>query len=96
MINQLDACKVEDNEVFHIYVELHDENTNISIKKSPNPSAWEISNLENQSTMRQLDKCLNIVDAFIEVMCYCYDHMAELCWVNTNKMKFKDMEGGNK
>ncbi len=35
MINQLDACKLEDNDVFHIHVKLHDENTVIFIKKCP-------------------------------------------------------------
>ncbi len=27
MINQLDTCKVEEDKIFHLYVELHDENT---------------------------------------------------------------------
>ncbi len=39
MINQLDACKLEDDKVFHIHVELFDENTDILVKKSPKPSA---------------------------------------------------------
>ncbi len=49
----------------------------------PNPSAWEISNLEKWSTMRQLDICFNNVDTFIETMPYSYDNMADLCWINT-------------
>ncbi len=88
MINQLDTCKLEDNKVFHIHVELLDENTD---KRLPNPSAWEISNSEKQSTMRQLDIRFNNVDIFIETMFNCYDNMADLHWVNTNKMKFKKL-----
>ncbi len=94
MTYHLDACKLDDDKVFHIHAELHHENTDIFIKKSPNPSAWEISNPGKQSTMRQLDICFDILDAFIESMRYCYDKMADLHWVNTNKLKFKKTEGG--
>ncbi len=84
MINQLVACKLEDNKVFHIHVELLDENTVIFIKQLLNPSAWEISNLEKWSTMRQLDICFNDLDIFIEMIHYCYENMADLLLVNTN------------
>ncbi len=47
MINEFDACKLKDNKVFHIHVKLLDEKTECFIEKSPNPSAWEISNSEN-------------------------------------------------
>ncbi len=47
MINQLDACKLEDEKAFHIHVELLDENTKWLIEKSPNHSVWEISISEN-------------------------------------------------
>ncbi len=82
MINQLDACKLEDNKVFHFHMELFDENPDNVIEISPNPSAWEISNSEKWSTMRQLHIYFN--DIFIETMCYCYDNMADLHWVNAN------------
>ncbi len=65
MINQLETCKSEDNKVFHIHVELLDENTYIFVGKSPNLFAWEMSNLEKRSTMRQLDICFNDMDAVI-------------------------------
>ncbi len=46
--------------------------------------------------MRQLDMCFNTVDTFIETMSYCYDHMANLHWVNANKFKFKKLKGEGK
>ncbi len=55
MINQLDACNMEDNEELHIHVELLDANTDIYIEKLLDSSAWEISTLEKWSTMRQLN-----------------------------------------
>ncbi len=44
--------------------------------------------------MRQIDKCFNNMDSFIEKIHYCYDNMADLYWADTNKMKFKKLEGG--
>ncbi len=82
-------CQLENDEVFHIKVESINENTNIFTKQSPNPSAWEISNSQKQSTLRQLDVCFNNVDTFIKTMQYSYDNMEDLCWVHTNKMKLK-------
>ncbi len=94
MINQIDACELDDNKIFPIHVEILDENTDIFIKKLPNPSAWEVSNLEIWNAIRQLDACFNDMNTFIEIMCYCHDNMAGIHWVNTNKMKFKKSEGG--
>ncbi len=80
------TCKLEDNKVFHIHVKLFDKNTDMFIEKSPNPSEWEISNLEKQRTIRQLGGCYNDIR-------YCYDHMANLHWLNANKIKFKNWRG---
>ncbi len=55
MINQLDAFKLEDNEVFHIHMELLYRNTKTFIEKSSNPSVWEVSNSEKMSAMRYFD-----------------------------------------
>ncbi len=87
--------KLEDDKVFHIHVELLDENTKTLIEKSPDPSALEISNLEKMCAIRHLDKCFNNVETFIETMLYGYDNMIVLQLVHTNKMKFKKSEGGN-
>ncbi len=57
MINWLDTYQLEEDEVVHIHIELHDDNSDIFIKKSPNPSAWEISNSAKRSILRQLDIC---------------------------------------
>ncbi len=61
MINQLDACQLEHDKVFHIHMELLDENIIIFIKHSPNPSAWKISKSGKWSTLRQLDICLTML-----------------------------------
>ncbi len=96
MINQLDTYKYKDNKVFHICIELLDENTEILIKKMPNPSALEESNSEKWSTMRQLDICFNEVDTFIETMGYWNDNIVDLHLVDTNKMKFEKVERGTR
>ncbi len=44
--------------------------------------------------MRQFDVCFNDVYTFIGTMHSCYDKMTDLCWVNTNKIKYKQLEGG--
>ncbi len=95
MINQLDECKLEDNKLFHIHVELFDENTDIFIEKSSQSICMGDFQYKKQSALRKLDICFNKVDTFIETIGYCYDNMADLCWVNTNKVKFKKSEGGN-
>ncbi len=71
-------------------MELLDENTVIFIEQSPNPSAWQISNTEKQSTLQQLDICFNNVDTFIKTMKYSYDDMEDLHWVHTRN----EIEGG--
>ncbi len=68
MMNQLDACKLEDDKVFHIHMELLGGNTKSFIKKSPNLSVWEISNSEAMSATRHVDICFNNVDTIIETM----------------------------
>ncbi len=55
MINQLDACQMEEDKVFHIHMELLDDDTDNFIIKSTNPSIWEIPKLEKRSTVRQLE-----------------------------------------
>ncbi len=40
MINQLDTCKSDDDKVFHIHVELFDENTGIFLKNHPIHLHW--------------------------------------------------------
>ncbi len=92
---QLDACKLEDSKVFHIHLELLDKNTKCFIEKSPNPSAWEIANLEKWSTTRQLNICFNNVDTFIETMQYCYGFMIALRLIYTNKNEIQKIQGGN-
>ncbi len=96
IINQLDECKSEDDKVFHIPMELLDENTDLFIEKLPNPSAWEISNSEKQSTMRQLNICFNNLDTFIETMCNCYDNMTDLHCMNENEIKVRNWRGNEK
>ncbi len=94
MINWLDTYQLEEDEVVHIHIELHDDNSDIFIKKSPNPSAWEISNSAKRSILRQLDICFTtwIIhqdnDIFLQ-------QMESLCWVHTNKMKFKKLKLGS-
>ncbi len=51
---------------------------------------------KKRSKMRKLDICFNNIDTFIETMHYSYDNIADLYWVNANKMKFKILEGGMK
>ncbi len=52
MINQLDAYKLQGDEVFHIHMEFSDENIDNFIEKLPHPSAWEISNIKNEDNER--------------------------------------------
>ncbi len=77
MINQLDACKLKNDKVFHMHVALPDENTDNFIEILPNPSAWEISNSEKRSIMRELDVCFNNMDTFLETLHYCYNNMVD-------------------
>ncbi len=66
------------------------------IVQSPNPSAWEISNSERQSKLRQLDICCNKVSTSIETMHYCFDNIKDLIWVHTDKIKFNKTKEGMK
>ncbi len=93
MINQLDACKLEDDKVFHIHMELHG-NAKSFIEKSPNLSAWEIYSLKKMSATRHLDIRFNNMDTIIETMCYCYDNINELRVAYIDNRKFKKSEGG--
>ncbi len=96
MINQLDVIKLEDDEIFHIQMELLDGNTKDFIEKSPNPSALKISKSEKMSAMRHLDVLFNGVDTIIKIMQYCYDNMNGFCLVHTNQMKLKITKGGGR
>ncbi len=52
---------------------------------------WKIA---QSICMQQMNICFNDVDTFIEMMRYCYDNMADLRWMNANKIKFKKLDGG--
>ncbi len=91
-INQLDACQLENNDIYHINVDSINKTSDVFIKQSPNPSAGEISYSVRFSTLRQLDKCFNN----IETMYYCDDKTEDLCRVHTNKMKDQESKRGMK
>ncbi len=65
MINQLNECQLEEDKVFHNYVEILEEETDEFIEQSPNPSAWETTNLGD-------------IGSFINTIQYSYKNM-QIC-----------------
>ncbi len=53
----------------------------------------DISNSDIQITLRQLDICIK-VDLFIATMCYCYDSIKDLLWVQIDRLNLIDEMGG--
>ncbi len=78
MILQLDAFQLEEDKVLNIHMECLDDDTNNFIKKSPDPSAWEISNSEKRSALGKFDICFNNMDTLIETMTYSYSKIESL------------------